>query len=409
MSGLYAAGVPQRTVSLLTGAELVPADTQVSGGAAPQEATIPLSSLAAYAQPVISFRNVLDCPDFSTNPWQRGTAFATISNTLTYTADRFFAVGGASSSINVSKAANTDVPGFTSALQFQRTAANTDTAAINLGQVIESGDAARLQGQTITLSFWAKAGANFSALNNVLNVSVYSGTGSNQSAANMVAGSWTGSTILASSNVGSVATVANYLGASSPVVQAGLTAPSAFAAGLPAQFNLTTTMTRYQMTVTIPANCNQIGVLLSYTPTGTAGANDWYQLHGIQLESGAQPSAFEHRDVALELELAQRYFWQQNEPAAGVIVGSGMNTTSAVQVFYIALPMTMRIAPTVTVSAGTFKTNQSGTATTTTISAGSTHTQNAISVNGNSAGTAGQATLLQGGGGSGYIQASAEF
>lgn len=132
MSGLYAAGVPQRTVSLLTGAELVPADTQVSGGAAPQEATIPLSSLAAYAQPVISFRNVLDCPDFSTNPWQRGTAFATISNTLTYTADRFFAVGGASSSINVSKAANTDVPGFTSALQFQRTAANTDLSLIHI-------------------------------------------------------------------------------------------------------------------------------------------------------------------------------------------------------------------------------------------------------------------------------------
>jgi hypothetical protein len=61
------------------------------------------------------------------------------------------------------------------------------------------------------------------------------------------------------------------------------------------------------------------------------------------------------------------------------------------------------------VAAGTFKTNQAGTATACTITAGATHTPNAISVNGNSAGTAGQGTLLQGGGGSGYILASADF
>ena len=63
----------------------------------------------------------------------------------------------------------------------------------------------------------------------------------------------------------------------------------------------------------------------------------------------------------------------------------------------------------VTVAAGTFKTNQAGVATATTISPGATHTPNAISINGNSAGIVGQATLLQGGGGSGCIVASADF
>jgi hypothetical protein len=63
----------------------------------------------------------------------------------------------------------------------------------------------------------------------------------------------------------------------------------------------------------------------------------------------------------------------------------------------------------VTVSAGTFKTNQAGVATTTTITPGATHTPNAIAINGNSSGTAGQATMLQGGGGSGWILASADF
>ena len=60
-------------------------------------------------------------------------------------------------------------------------------------------------------------------------------------------------------------------------------------------------------------------------------------------------------------------------------------------------------------AAGAFKTLQAGVATSTTIAAGATHTPNAISVNGNSAGTAGQATMLQGGGGAGWILASADF
>jgi hypothetical protein len=86
-----------------------------------------------------------------------------------------------------------------------------------------------------------------------------------------------------------------------------------------------------------------------------------------------------------------------------------MNTGASAQVFYLATPVQFRSAPTVTVSAGSFKTNQAGTATATTITAGTTHTVNAISINGNSAGTAGGASLLQGGGGAGKIAASADY
>jgi hypothetical protein len=70
----------------------------------------------------------------------------------------------------------------------------------------------------------------------------------------------------------------------------------------------------------------------------------------------------------------------------------------------------MRAAPTVTVSAGQFKFNLAGTATAVgSFAPGSTHTPNYISVTGNASGTAGQGTLLQGGGGNGFIQASADF
>ena len=125
------------------------------------------AQIAAYAaaavQPLANFRNLIDGGDFTTNPWQRGTSFTGIASTPTYTADRWFAVGGASSSISVSQTANTAVAGFSQSLVFGRASANANTAQINLGQVLESGDSIRMQGQPVTLSFWAAAGANFSA------------------------------------------------------------------------------------------------------------------------------------------------------------------------------------------------------------------------------------------------------
>jgi hypothetical protein len=129
----------------------------------------------------------------------------------------------------------------------------------------------------------------------------------------------------------------------------------------------------------------------------------------VQFEIGSTASPFERLDAQVVLELCQRYSWAIPEPAAGVVIGAGANTGAAAQLIYIATPVQMLKAPTVTVAAGSFKTMQAGVAAATTISPGATHTPNAISINGNSAGTAGQATLLQGGGGSGWIIASADF
>jgi hypothetical protein len=77
----------------------------------------------------------------------------------------------------------------------------------------------------------------------------------------------------------------------------------------------------------------------------------------------------------------------------------------------MATPVQMRAAPTVTVSAGTFHAAPAGAAGSGTIAAGSTHTPNAITINLSSitASTAGFGTPLVGGGGSGYIVASADF
>ena len=366
---------------LISGASNIALEDLLAAGCAP----------LAFS-PLANFRNVIDCGDFTINPWQRGTSFTGITNTPTYTADRWFAVGGASSSVSVSQQTNTTLPGFSSALQFQRAAANANTAAINIGQVVETLDTIRLQNQTVTLSFYAAAGANFSG--SALTVLAYTGTGNNQSAALMVSGGWTGQAVPAITP-NSTNGVANTAGA--------------YGVGTAATQPITSALTRYSFTFAVPATATELGVLIGYAPTGTAGTTDAVQIVGVQLEVGNGPSVFEHRDIQVELEIAQRYCWVINEPAASVIVGSGMNTAASTQVFYLATPVQFRAAPTVTVSVGTFKTNQAGTATATTISAGATHTVNAISINGNSAGTAGQASLLQGGGGAGYVIASADL
>ena len=337
-------------------------------------------------------RNLIDGGDFTTNPWQRGTSFTGINNAtspVVYTADRWFAYSNnASASISVSQVTGiTAVAGFSQALQIGRASGNAITTPFSLGQVIETADSIRAQGQQVTLSFWAVAGANWSPASGALNVLIATGTGTNQSAGSLLAGTWTNySSLVVTPQQGAS-------GAATNVAQP-----------------ITTTWTRYAFNATIPSNTSQIGILISATPVGTAGSADYVQLMGVQLELGPQATPFEHRDVEMELAICQRYFFNIPEPASGVVVGAGMIAAANAEIIFIPLPVQMYKAPAVTVSAGSFKFNIAGTATAVAgFAPGSTHTANYISVVGTTTGTSGQGTLLQGGGGAGYVQASADF
>lgn len=336
--------------------------------------------LPLVASPFANFRNLLDGGDFTVNPFQRnipglasgGVISAAITNTVTYFADRWFALGGASSSILMAAVADTTVPGFSQSLKISRSVGNANIAPIQFGQVIETADAIKCQGQLVTYSFWARQGANYSGGN--LSAQLISGTGNNQSAANMVAGSWTGQ-----SNV--------------------INTPQA----------INTSMTRYSFSGVVPLNCTQLGVLCSFTPSGTAGADDSVTVNGEQFEIGGL-SPFEHRDIQVETEICQRYGWVIAEPANAVIVGAGTTLGANAQSFYMASPVQFIKAPTVTLSAGSFKVAAAAAfAAATSLTAGTTHTPNAISVNTANTAAAGVGALLAGGGGSGYIMASADF
>ena len=120
--------------------------------------------------PFANYRNLIDGGDFSINPFQRnvpglasGGVIATpIASTPTYFADRFFAVGAASSAILTAAVSDTSIPGFNQSLKVSRQSGNSSVAPINLGQVVETFNSLRCQNQTVTLSFWARAGASYS-------------------------------------------------------------------------------------------------------------------------------------------------------------------------------------------------------------------------------------------------------
>jgi hypothetical protein len=323
-----------------------------------------------------NFRNLIDGGDFGVNPMQRGTSqVSDISNSTTYGPDRWAFLGGASSAINWSTVADTTVTGFATALKFQRKNANADTAVIKMGQVLETADSWRCQGQQVTLSFYAKSGANYSG--GALTALVVEGTGTNDTAAHMFAASWT-----------------------------------AQATDITGLATLTTTMQRFVFTGTVSTAATQVGVVFQWTPSGTAGANDFVQLNGIQLEIGPSATPFEHRDVQVELEIAQRYFYQINEPGAGVQVCIGVPSGTNTQVYVLPLPVQMRAAPTCAVTVGSFKVVVDGAAAAaaTGLTNDTTHHANAVSLKSTATlSAAAHSIILQGGGGVGLISASADF
>ena len=301
-------------------------------------------------------RNLLDGGDATTNPWQRGTTFSNIVATSTYTADRWFMVAGAATSASMTQTSDTGVPTFADAFVWGRASGASSVSAIVLGQVLETLDSIRVQNAPLSLSFFAKSMSGYTG--GALGIRVGQGTGTNQSASSFVNTSWTGySDVISTTQV------------------------------------LTATYQRFAYIGTVASNATQLGVSFQFTPVGTNTGNDAVSMIGIKLEQGGV-SPFEHRDVQVELELCQRYFFQVNETSTAIIATGAIEAANAAT-FIVSLPVQMRIAPTVTVTAGSFAQQVSGaTAAVSGFAAGATHTPNFITVVSTATATAGLAALL---------------
>jgi hypothetical protein len=242
--------------------------------------------------------------------WQRGaptTASPTaIGAAHAYTADRWnvYRAGLITGSSWSQQSTAADLPlDFRYALRVQRVSGDTSTASVVCVQGVETSNAWKLRGKTVSVSFYARAGANYSAASGLLAVRVVTGTGVDETPR----GGMTSQT----NDLNSTAT-------------------------------LTTSWQRFTYTAVISNNMSSLAFLLSSTPVGTAGANDWFEITGVQLELGSTATPFENRPIGLELELCQRYYVNKRTDFATI---NGFTTSNAQKWLSTSLPTTMRAAP----------------------------------------------------------------
>jgi hypothetical protein len=312
----------------------------------------------------LGFRNVLI--NGAMTVYQRN-ASSTTSLASSFACDRWNNFrGGAVSGITVSRQ-TAGLTGFQYCSRIQRDSGNTATNALYFVQNIESINSIPLAGKQVTLSFWARAGANYSASSGALRSSVEYAT----------------------------STDSNYYtigdGASTTVVSQNNT--------------LTTTWQYFSMPATIAASQTQVFVGFKFTPVGTAGAADYFEITGVQLEQNLQPTPFEQRPIGVELSLCHRYFQRMTDPA-----GSGVSSGAGVAA-RVLLPLytRMRATPTSVLSGTINFWNGVSAVSCTSISAvynSISHGQIDFNV---TIGSQGQAVSLYTTGGSQYIDFSSEL
>jgi hypothetical protein len=251
-------------------------------------------------------KNVVLNSNFSV--WQRGTSGTanSFSAGAGYNADRWQNYSNVNA-LTISRQATgdtTNLPFIQYCARVQRNSGQTSTNAVTMGQSIESVNSINYAGKSITFTFYARAGANFSSASNALTATLYSGTGTD----------------------GNILT--------------GFTGSAAVANGTA---TLTTTWQRFTFTGTVASTATQLGIYLAYTPVGTAGTNDYYEITGVQVEQANSASPYAPNGATYQAELAacQRYYYRSN---SGLYSTQGFGTAYSTTLAAITttFPVTMR-------------------------------------------------------------------
>jgi hypothetical protein len=236
---------------------------------------------------------------------QRGTSISNVGATL-YTLDRWQSYANAAVTVSQQVTGDTtNLPNIQYCARNKRTAASTSTAAIAFQQSFESINSIPFMGKTITFSFYARAGANYSAASNLLNYYVVTGTGTDQ-------------------NIGGT-----YTGVAYPI---NTTA------------TLTTTWQRFSATGTLSSSGTEMAFYFSQTPVGTAGANDYYEVTGVQIDIGSVALPFRTYAATIQGELAacQRYYYRITDAA---FFGNGTGALTTQAKILMNFPVSLRTAP----------------------------------------------------------------
>ena len=247
------------------------------------------------------FRNVII--NGGMDVWQRGTSFTHTSGSF-YNADRFsFFADGTGGTKVVSQQAFTpgagSIPNFEPRFfwRFNQSVAPTSQTEIELTQPIE--DVRTFAGQTVTISFWAKADASRTIDTKFRQIF---GTGG-----------------------------------------------SSFVDSATQNHSLTTSWQRFTHTLTVPSisgktiGTNAPSLQLKFNfPVGVTQTID---IWGVQVEKGSVATPFEQRPIGTELALCQRYYYRSI--ASGnytyFATGSAQNTSTIFAT--TSLPVSMRTSP----------------------------------------------------------------
>jgi hypothetical protein len=240
--------------------------------------------------------------------WQRSTS-ATVTTDATYFApDRFastYSAGGAT----VTWSRQTFTPGTApvagyEGLYFSRLSATSGGAGTEMGSGQRIENVQTFAGQTATFSFWAKADSSRTA---TIYIDQVFGSG--------------GSATVAVNN---------------------------------STFSVTTSWTRFTVTVNVPSISGKtIGTgsflrAIVYYTTGQASGSPVLDTWGWQFEAGSVATAFQTATGTIQGELAacQRYYYRQNADSVYTIFASGQGENASGTYIYFKPPVTMRVEPT---------------------------------------------------------------
>ena len=263
--------------------------------------------------------------------WQRGTSISVAaSTTFQYAADRWALSTNANQASTVSRQATgdtTNLPFIQYCSRVQRNSGQTGAAYQDFYYGFDTASAIPLAGKTITLSFYARRGSNYSATSNLLKVRVYTGTGTDQNFATGYTGN---------------------------------------AEALNTDVTLTTTWQRFTTSVAIGATITEFATLFTNITTGTASTNDYYEITGVQYDIGSVALPYRRNAATIQGETAacQRYYWRNTVPTA-TDIGYALGRSSTQADIILPLPVTMRTNPTaIEYGGGTFNLTDPGVGST---------------------------------------------
>jgi hypothetical protein len=241
---------------------------------------------------------------------QRGTSVA-INNALAYSLDRWQSYYAGNLTISRQATGDTtNLPNIQYCARVQRNSGQTVTSGTNFNQSFETINSIPFAGKTVTMSFYARAGSNYSPTSNALVSALVSGTGTDQNY------------------------LSSYTGSNNVIFSSS---------------TLTTTWQRFSYSGTVPATATELAINFANTPTGTAGTNDYYEVTGVQIDIGSVALPFRTYAATYQGELAacQRYYWRvTNTIAANEAIAAGISSSTTTSLSLFQFPVIMRINPT---------------------------------------------------------------